>query len=251
MADCQKTQEEIDAGIKKTLADAEQSLADARRSEEEAKFYAAQAKRELAVAGQEECDLAMSVINRDISIELRDRQLASDAYHNVYQFSGTVSDTSVKACMKELGFWHRQCVDNGCEPCPITIVFYSPGGSVFAGLALYDYITYLKAQGHHVTTICSGWAASMGAVLMQVGDTRVMGSESFMLLHEVSGGAIGSTGEIEDTVELIKLMNKRIIGIFAKRSKMSVDEIETRWNRKDWSMDSAEALELGLVDEIR
>jgi ATP-dependent Clp endopeptidase proteolytic subunit ClpP len=246
-----KTQAEIDAEVEARKAEAVKAIAEAKKAEQEAAYFAAQTRRELATAEQEECELSVAKINLSIQHELRQRQLANDAYHHVYQFTGKVDDKSVSDCIHELSYWHRQCRANQEEACPITIVFYSPGGSALAGFALFDYIGFLRRSGHHVTTVCSGWAASMGAILTQAGDTRVMGPESYLLIHQVSGGAIGSTGDIEDTAEFMKKMNKRMAGIFAKRSTLSIRAIEARMERKDWTIDSDEALKLGLVDEVR
>src|SRR3954466_12773342 len=97
----------------------------------------------------------------------------------VYTFYSAVDADSVRECMAELGQWSRR------DPkAPITIVFNSPGGSVLDGPPLYDYIGQLKAAGHLVTTVALGRAASMGAVLLQAGDHRVIGENAFMLIHE-------------------------------------------------------------------
>jgi len=68
-------------------------------------------------------------------------------------------------------------------------------------MALYDYVRGLRRQGHHVTTSSLGYAASMAGILLQVGDKRIMGAESWLLIHEGSFGAVGSVGQVEDTVE--------------------------------------------------
>jgi ATP-dependent Clp endopeptidase proteolytic subunit ClpP len=246
-----KTPEEIDAEVEARKAEAVKSIAEAKKHEAEAAFYEAQTRREIAEAVQSECDAHTATINRDIADELRSRQLAANSHHHVYQFTGKVTGTSVDTCISELSYWHRKCRADGDDPCPVTIVFYSPGGEAFAGFALFDYIRFLSRSGHHITTVCSGWAASMGAILTQAGDLRVMGPESYLLIHQVSGGAIGSTGEIEDTADFMKKMNKRMAGIFAKRSTLSLKAIESRMERKDWTVDSDEALKLGLCDEVR
>jgi len=171
---------------------------------------------------------------------------AADMHHHVYAFTGAVDGTAVKACMRQLTQWHRN--DASCE---IAIVFNSPGGSIVDGMALFDYIQFLRSEGHRVTTIALGMAASMAGVLLQAGDVRVMGAEAWLLIHEAAFGAIGKTGEIEDTVEWVKRIQRRILRIFANRSKLSEQQIARRWHRKDWWIDSAEALKLGLIDEVQ
>lgn len=247
----ERTQAEIEAEIASKLAEAEKNTAEAKRAEAEAKKFTHEAREAKARADCEEDTARCSAIDMARIQEVRRRELATDRYHHVYQFTGVVKDNSVSDCIDELSYWHRQCNETSSDPCPMTIVFYSPGGTVFAGMQLFDYISYLRRQGHRITTVCSGWAASMGAVLMQAGDVRIMGPESYLLIHEVSGGAMGSTGDMEDTMELIKKMNKRIAGIFASRSTMTLAAVEKRMNRKDWSLSSDEALKLGLVDEVR
>ena len=252
LAEARKADAEAEAKASATAAEVAKAQAEAKKAESEAAYFAAQTRREIATAEQEECELYVTKINRDIQDERRKRQLAHDAYHHVYQFTGVVTDKSVSDCISELSYWHRRCSADGGKPCPMTIVFYSPGGSALAGFALFDYIGYLRRQCHHqITTVCSGWAASMGAILTQAGDIRIMGPQSYLLIHQVSGGAIGSTGEIEDTAEFMKKMNKRMAKIFAERSTLSLKAIEARMERKDWTVDSDEALKLGLCDEVR
>ncbi len=95
-----------------------------------------------------------------------------------------------------------------------------------------------------------GMAASMGGILLQAGDKRVIGSESVLLVHEISFGAGGKIGEVEDEVAFAKMLTQRVLKIFANRTKMTARQIDAKWKRKDWWMDSDEALKLGFVDEI-
>ena len=173
-------------------------------------------------------------------------ELSKDKYHHLYQFYTEVNDLSVDGCMEMLSYWSRT------EPgCAMEIVFNSPGGSVLAGLALFDFIRALRSEGHHVTTHTLGYAASMAGILLQAGDKRVMGQEAWVLIHEISFGAVGKIGEIEDTTEWVKKMQKRILNIFAERSKLTVAQIEKKWKRTDWWLSSDECLKAGLIDEIR
>jgi len=177
--------------------------------------------------------------------EKRDRELVSDARRQVYRFVGAVSEASVKSAIDELTIWSRQ------EPgCPITIIFFSPGGDVVAGMAFWDFLMELKEKGHRLTTVARGYAASMAGILLQAGDERQMGRESWLLIHEAQFGAIGSYGDVVDRVEWIKRIQDRIVAIFADRSKLSKAAIKRRWHRKDWWLDSDEALKLGFIDQI-
>src|SRR4051794_2325290 len=179
---------------------------------------------------------------------LRRRELdwaAEAARSHVYTFYSGVDAESVRECMAELGLWSRR--DPGS---PITVVFNSPGGSVLDGLALFDYLRQLRQAGHHVTTIALGRAASMGAVLLQAGDRRLIGENAFMLVHEVSHLSAGKVSEREDNVDFTRRLQKRLLTILASRSTLTEVQIARRWARKEWWLDAAEAVELGLADAV-
>ena len=175
-----------------------------------------------------------------------ERDAAADhRANNVYTFYASVDGDSVQQCMAELGRWSRR------EPgVPMTVIFNSPGGAVLDGLALFDYLKQLRRLGHHVTTIALGRAASMGAVLLQAGDTRIIGENSFLLVHEVSHIGSGKVSELEDGVEFTKRLQKRLLAILADRSTLSEKEIQRRWARKEWWLDAEEAVALGLADQL-
>jgi ATP-dependent Clp protease protease subunit len=175
-----------------------------------------------------------------------ERDVAADARSaHVYTFYAAVDAESVQHCMAELGMWSRR--DPGAA---ITVIFNSPGGSVLDGLALFDYLRQLRRLGHHVTTIALGRAASMGAVLLQAGDTRVVGENAFLLVHEVSHHSVGKVSELEDGVEFTRRLQKRLLAILADRSTLTDKEIQRRWARKEWWLDAPEAVALGLADEL-
>lgn len=173
-------------------------------------------------------------------------ELALDRHHHTYAFGKSVSEGSVRECINQLTNWSRKNPE-----CDIEIIFNSPGGSVVDGFALFDFIQYLRSAGHKVTTSALGMAASMAGILLQAGDTRVMGKQSWLMIHEASFAAVGKIGEVEDTVDWVKKVQERILDIFAERSNMSKAQIRTKWKRKDWWLSSDEALKLGFVDEIR
>ena len=163
----------------------------------------------------------------------------------IYTFYSAVDGESVRQCMAELGQWSRR------EPhAPITVIFNSPGGSVLDGLALFDFLRQLRNAGHHITTVALGRAASMGGVLLQAGDHRVMGENAFMLIHEVSHLSSGKVSEMEDGVEFTRRLQKRLLAILSSRSTLSEVQIARRWTRKEWWLDATEAVALGLADEV-
>lgn len=182
-----------------------------------------------------------------------DKILTGDRYNKVYRFVHEVCHESVADCMMILSRWSR------LEPeCAMEIVFCSPGGSIIDGFALFDFIQDLKAKGHKVTTKSIGYAASMAGVLLQAGSDRVMGRESWLLIHEASFFAMGKIGAVDDTVEWIKRMCDRIVDIFAERASEKTGKsvkairatIKKNWLRKDWWLSADEALEYGFCDRI-
>ncbi|HEX2040668.1 MAG TPA: Clp protease ClpP [Acidimicrobiales bacterium] len=180
------------------------------------------------------------------ALRRQEREQAADhRAAQVYTFYSAVDGDSVQQCMAELGRWSRR--DPGA---PITVIFNSPGGNVLDGLALFDYLRQLRSVGHRVTTIALGRAASMGAVLLQAGDHRVVGENAFLLVHEVSNASIGKVSELEDGMEFTKRLQKRLLAILSERSTLSDREIQRRWARKEWWLDAAEAVELGLADAL-
>lgn len=229
---------ELEAKAEKYLAEADQARMEAEHARTMALGAAITAERE----------------NLNLHSERRkeERYLAGDFENRVYRFNQSVGDQSVDQAIDKLNTWDRLDPD-----CDITIYFNSPGGQVVPGMALFDEIRSLTAT-HKITTIARGYAASMAAILLQAGTHRVVGPEAWLLLHQGSMGAIGSMGEVEDTVAWGKALGRRILDIFYTRSqqsdapnKLSRKQIETRMNRKDWWIDSDTALKHGLVDEIR
>ncbi|HUS61902.1 MAG TPA: ATP-dependent Clp protease proteolytic subunit [Acidimicrobiales bacterium] len=171
--------------------------------------------------------------------------LVDSGHARVYTFYASIDAESVQACIAELGMWSRR------EPsAPFTVIFNSPGGSVHDGLALFDYIRQLRRLGHHITTVALGRAASMGAILLQAGDRRVVGANAFVLVHEVSHQTGGKVSEMADNVEFTRRLQGRLLDILAERSTLTAREIQRRWTRKEWWLAADEAVGLGFADEI-
>src|SRR5207253_3659715 len=130
----------------------------------------------------------------------------------------------------------------------ISIYIDSPGGSVTAGLAIYDTMQFLTCD---VTTYCLGMAASMSAVLLCAGTKgkRYALPNSDIMIHQVSGGAQGSASDVERTVEYMFKLKKRLIGILAHHTGKTEEQIQTDSDRDYW-ISSQQAKEYGLVDEV-
>ncbi|PWJ44710.1 ClpP family protease [Sediminitomix flava] len=124
----------------------------------------------------------------------------------------------------------------------------SPGGSVYAGLGIYDTMQYVKPD---VATICTGLAASMGAVLLCAGaeGKRSALPHSRIMIHQPLGGAQGQASDIEITAREIQKLKKELYEIIAKHSGQTYDKVWADSDRDYW-MRSAEAKEYGLIDEV-
>lgn len=130
----------------------------------------------------------------------------------------------------------------------IQIYINSPGGSVYAGLGIYDTMQYI---GSDVATICTGMAASMGAVLLCAGKEgkRTALQHSRILIHQPMGGAEGQASDIEITAREIQKLKKELYEIIAKHSKKDYDTIWKDADRDFW-MTSEEAKAYGMIDEV-
>lgn len=130
----------------------------------------------------------------------------------------------------------------------IQIYLNSPGGSVYAGLGIYDTMQYIKPD---VATICTGMAASMGAVLLCAGaeGKRSALKHSRVMIHQPLGGAQGQASDIEITAREIQKLKKELYDIIATHSKQDYDKVWTDSDRDYW-MTSGEAKEYGMVDEV-
>jgi ATP-dependent Clp protease, protease subunit len=130
----------------------------------------------------------------------------------------------------------------------IQIYLNSPGGSVHAGLGIYDTMQYIGAE---VSTICTGMAASMAAVLLAAGakGKRSGLKHSRMMIHQPMGGAQGPVSDIEITVREIQKLKRELYEIIAQHTGNTFEKVEKDSDRDYW-MTSEEAKEYGMIDEI-
>jgi ATP-dependent Clp protease, protease subunit len=130
----------------------------------------------------------------------------------------------------------------------IQIYFNTPGGSVNAGLGIYDTMQYISAD---IATICTGMAASMGAVLLTAGKKgkRSALKHSRIMIHQPMGGAEGQASDIEITVREIMKLKKELYEIIALHSGNPFEKVEKDSDRDYW-MTSQEAKDYGMIDEI-
>ncbi|WP_173275154.1 ATP-dependent Clp endopeptidase proteolytic subunit ClpP [Paenibacillus sp. NEAU-GSW1] len=130
----------------------------------------------------------------------------------------------------------------------ISLYINSPGGSITAGMAIYDTMQYIKPD---VSTICVGMAASMGAFLLTAGakGKRYALPNSEVMIHQPLGGAEGQASDIEIRARRILKMRDKLNGILADRSGQPLERIERDTDR-DYFMSAEEAREYGLVDKV-
>ncbi|MDY8136658.1 ATP-dependent Clp endopeptidase proteolytic subunit ClpP [Aquimarina sp. 2201CG5-10] len=130
----------------------------------------------------------------------------------------------------------------------IQIYINSPGGSVYAGLGIYDTMQFIKPD---VATICTGMAASMGAVLLCAGENgkRSALPHSRVMIHQPLGGAQGQASDIEITAREILILKEELYKIIAKHSGQTYEKVYEDSDRDYW-MKADKALEYGMIDEI-
>jgi ATP-dependent Clp endopeptidase proteolytic subunit ClpP len=251
------TKAEVDASVAKNKAEATKLIAEAdaitakaeadvAKAAAEADKATAEARKETALALGLEANLVKARNDAAREDEKRQEELAEDRFHHTYLFDTDVNAGSVKKCIRQLSTWERT------TPTSMTVelVINSPGGDVVEGFALIDFITHLVQGGHTVNTTAYGMAASMGGVLLEAGQTRRMGANAVLLIHEAQFGAIGSYGEVEDRVKLVNIFHDRILDLFAERATVSRSFIKRNWNRRDWWLSAQTALKHGFVDEL-
>lgn len=130
----------------------------------------------------------------------------------------------------------------------IQIFINSPGGSVISGLGIYDTMQYVTPD---IGTICTGLAASMGAVLLCAGTKgkRTCLPHSRVMIHQPLGGMQGQVSDMEISYKLIKTMQKELYDIISNHTGQTYKKVEKDCDRDNW-MTAPEALKYGLVDEV-
>jgi len=159
-------------------------------------------------------------------------------------FLGTpVNDNVANIIIAQLLFLEAQDPDKD-----ISLYINSPGGSVSAGLAIYDTMQYIKPN---VSTICVGLAASMGALLLMAGEAgkRYSLPNSKMMLHQPLGGAQGQATDVEIQVRELMNTKKQLNELISKHTEKDIEQIEKDTDRNRW-MTPSEALDYNLIDKI-
>jgi ATP-dependent Clp protease protease subunit len=156
---------------------------------------------------------------------------------------GPVNDAVANVIVAQLLFLESENPDKD-----ISLYINSPGGSVSAGLAIYDTMQFIKPQ---VSTLCTGLAASMGAFLLAAGEKgkRFSLPNSRIMIHQPSGGAQGQATDIEIQAREILYLRERLNGILAEKTGRKIEEI-ARDTERDNFMSADAAVEYGLVDKV-
>ena len=157
--------------------------------------------------------------------------------------SDEVNDVTASLVVAQLLFLEAEDPDKD-----ISLYINSPGGSVTAGMAIYDTMNFIKCD---VSTICIGMAASMGAFLLAAGakGKRIALPNSEIMIHQPLGGAKGQATDIKIQADLILRTRDNLNRILAENTGKSIEEI-ARDTERDNFMTSAQALEYGLIDKI-
>jgi len=159
-------------------------------------------------------------------------------------FMGTeVTDYSANVIQAQL--LYLDSVDSSRD---ISLYLNTPGGSVYAGLGIYDTMQFIGAK---VATICTGMAASMGAVLLVAGEKGMRAAlpHSRVMIHQPMGGIQGQASDIEITAREILKLKEELYQIISNHSGQSMEKIIADADRDYW-MTSQEALEYGMIDKV-
>ncbi len=157
--------------------------------------------------------------------------------------SGEITDETANSVVAQLVYLEGKDPEKD-----ISLYINSPGGSVSAGLAIYDTMNFIKCD---VTTICVGLAASMGAFLLSSGTKgkRFALPNSEIMIHQPLGGAQGQASDIEIQANHIKRIKDKINKILSENSNQPLEKVEKDTDRDNY-MSAKEALEYGLIDKI-
>ena len=187
-------------------------------------------------------NLIPSVIEKEIngersydiySILLKDR---------IIILNGEIDDNTSNSVVAQLLFLDSQSSDD------ISLYINSPGGSISAGMAIYDTMNFIKSD---VSTICIGLAASMGSFLLSSGTKgkRMALPNSEIMIHQPLGGASGQATEIKIAAEHILKLKDKLNKILSKNTNQDIEKIEKDTDR-DYFMSPKEAKNYGLIDKI-
>nr|QDY52392.1 Clp protease [Mimiviridae sp. ChoanoV1] len=186
-------------------------------------------------------DVDMDIFDMGNSVSVRDNHIYF--YGNVNTRNAIKLNTAIKDIRKKL---MNVRLDYQVDNLKIFLHINSFGGSVFAGLSIIDTIIDSEIP---IVSIVEGSAASAATLISVVCSERIIKPNSFMLIHQMSSGFWGKMEEIKDEFINLKKLTKKLKGIYKKHTNIEKDKLKSLLKRDLW-LDSAECLELGLVDRV-
>ncbi|ASZ74225.1 ClpP-like protease [Mycobacterium phage Squint] len=207
-------------------------------------------RRLTAEAEEKEHQAALAAIRLREAEAAETERDCSDAANYTYRFADEVDDDSIFALMDTVNSWHRADAESKWN-----LIIDSPGGYCNSGFHAIDQLIEYSAWGggsHYITMTVRGMAASMGGIILQAADERVMGRNAQILIHPISSGLYGSRGELHDYLERTELLTKQAAKLFKHRAgkKLPKKKLNKALMYKDWWIGAEEALRLNLVDRI-
>lgn len=187
----------------------------------------------------EQLRLKNALLNKELeSISTESRN------YGEFHFVGGVTEARVARMIEDMAAWSKLNAEQ-----PITLYINSQGGSVIDGFAFYDFLQSLRKKGHKITTVGLGLTASMGSVLLQAGDERVMSKHCWMLVHEVQGLAEGSFSEMTNVLSFNKRLQDQALDIYTQRGTWSRASFKKKWKDDMW-LSAEDAIKAGLADRV-
>lgn len=213
---------------------------------EECRIVTAQAEAEKAKAEAEMAKWVAASAKLAYTQDLINHRHQMDG---VYTFNRFVNRKSAEGLMNAMHIWHAE------DPAaPWTIYLNSVGGELIHGNALIDELVAHSIRGggtHHVTIKVRGLAASMAGMILQAGDSRLMGANSELMIHAGSGGVHGTYYDLKDEVQYHdRLMDAMVKWFLSRTDKITADQLLEKIDRRDWWMPADEAIKWGFADGI-
>lgn len=188
-----------------------------------------------------DADIALAKAT-EAAMQLKNIEASNDANRTLI-LSGPIMDTEEASAV--LMRWSRR--DPGQ---PITIHLNTPGGSIFDGNALGATLRQLQRAGHRITIYGSGTVLSMGAVLLQYADERVLDKDTVFMIHSLNAPIMGQLEGIVDTTKMLQEVQERLLDTLASRATISKAKIKQLTRRKELFLGAEAALKYGFCDRV-
>ena len=163
-----------------------------------------------------------------------------------FSLVGDVSEGSIYVLQREITAYlaaHPEATE-------IHLTINSGGGVVIEGLALVDYLGMIQRRGVRVKATAIGLCASMASVILQAADERIMTPRAWIGLHEIQSVAAGGMSVAFDRLKWAERLQDQAVELYVAKSKLTRDDIQEMWQRKDVMLNAEEALAHGLIDGI-